>query len=50
VRAAAREHHVVDVDRVGEDAAEAMAYMKAGKPIYAGPVKDNKGKVVLEKA
>jgi simple sugar transport system substrate-binding protein len=31
-------------------AAAAMAEMKAGKPIFAGPTKDNKGKVVLDKA
>jgi len=28
---------------------EAIADMKAGKPMYVGPLKDNKGKVVLEK-
>jgi simple sugar transport system substrate-binding protein len=31
-------------------AAAAIADMKAGKPMFAGPIKDNKGKVVLEKA
>jgi len=30
-------------------ATTAMADMKAGKPMFAGPLKDNKGKVVLEK-
>lgn len=31
-------------------ATDATAEMKAGKPIFAGPTKDNKGKVVLDKA
>jgi simple sugar transport system substrate-binding protein len=30
-------------------AAAAIADMKAGKPMFVGPLKDNKGKVVLEK-
>jgi simple sugar transport system substrate-binding protein len=30
-------------------ATEAIADLKAGKPIYVGPLKDNKGKVVIDK-
>jgi simple sugar transport system substrate-binding protein len=30
-------------------ATEAIAYLKARKPIYIGPLKDNKGKVVIDK-
>ncbi|MFK5121410.1 hypothetical protein, partial [Klebsiella pneumoniae] len=28
----------------------AIADLKAGKPIYVGPLKDNKGNVVIDKA
>ena len=37
-------------DKTRQVADAAIAYLKAGKPIYAKPVKDNKGKLVLPTA
>ncbi len=37
-------------DKARNAATAAMAEMKAGKPIFAGPVKSNTGKVVIDKA
>ena len=37
-------------DKTRQAADAAIAYLKAGKPIYAKPVKDNKGKLVLAQA
>jgi simple sugar transport system substrate-binding protein len=37
-------------DKTKAAADAAIAYLKAGKPIFAKPVKDNKGNVVLPAA
>ncbi|HEY0821759.1 MAG TPA: BMP family ABC transporter substrate-binding protein, partial [Rhizobacter sp.] len=37
-------------DKARNAATAAMADMKAGKPIFAGPIKSNTGKLVIDKA